>query len=201
MGGAAGPAARTGTSHRLRPPAPHRGVQSGLVGRTRVRLDAQGDAPRRLRQRRPSRRRSRTGGLAHLRWRLRRRRDETASPARCAPGNPNCSPTSTSGSPTVPPKAQTGSSMPSNAKDSATPTPRTTAGASSTAAHDTLNPPDNRTPLPHQTRRANKPTLRESQGGSRRGATCPVDSVNEPTQPGVAQRNRRLAHTRVVGRS
>ena len=55
---------------------------------------------------------------------------------------------------TVPPKARTASSKPSNGKDSATPTPKTTAGASSTAAHDTLNPPDNRTPLPHQKRRA-----------------------------------------------
>ena len=45
-----------------------------------------------------------------------------------------------------PPKASTGSSKPSNAKDSATPTPTTTASASSTAAPDTLNPPDNRTP-------------------------------------------------------
>ena len=35
----------------------------------------------------------------------------------------------------------------------------------------------------------------------RRGATCPVDSVNEPTQSRVAQRNRRLAHTKAVGRS
>ena len=45
-----------------------------------------------------------------------------------------------------PPKASTGSSKPSNAKASATPTPTTTASASSTAAPDTLNPPDNRTP-------------------------------------------------------
>ena len=35
----------------------------------------------------------------------------------------------------------------------------------------------------------------------RRGATSPVDSVKLPTHLGVSQRNRRLAHTRVVGRS
>ena len=35
----------------------------------------------------------------------------------------------------------------------------------------------------------------------RRGGTWAVDSVNEPTQPGVSQRNRRLAHTSTVGRS
>ena len=35
----------------------------------------------------------------------------------------------------------------------------------------------------------------------RRGGTWAVDSVNEPTQPGVSQPNRRLAHTRVVGHS
>ena len=35
----------------------------------------------------------------------------------------------------------------------------------------------------------------------RRGGTWTVDSVNEPTQRGVAQRNRRLAHTSTVGRS
>ena len=35
----------------------------------------------------------------------------------------------------------------------------------------------------------------------RRGGTCAVDSVKDPTQPGVSQRNRRLAHTKIVGRS
>ena len=42
---------------------------------------------------------------------------------------------------------------PGNAKDSATQTQRTIATASCTAAHDTLRSPDNRTPLPHKTRR------------------------------------------------
>ena len=45
-----------------------------------------------------------------------------------------------------PTEGRTGSSKPSNAKDSATPAPTTTGCASSTAALDTLNPPDNRTP-------------------------------------------------------
>ena len=123
--------------------------------------DAQGDAPRPLHQRRPARRRSRTRGLAHLGRRLRPSPRRTGSPRPCAPGNPNCSPTSTPVSPTGPPKASTGSSKPSNAKASATPTPTTTASASSTAAPDTLNPPDNRTPLPHQTRRAGIPVQGE----------------------------------------
>ena len=35
----------------------------------------------------------------------------------------------------------------------------------------------------------------------RLGATSPVDSVKLPTHAGVSQPNRRLAHTRVVGRS
>ena len=132
--GAPRPAAGAGTSHRPRLGAPRRGVPSGLVGRTRMRLDAQGDAPRPLHQRRPRRRRSRTRGLAHLGRRLRRRRDE---PPRQDPpllGTRNCSPTSTPVLPTGPPKASTGSSKPSNAKASATPTPTTTASASSTAA-------------------------------------------------------------------
>ena len=35
----------------------------------------------------------------------------------------------------------------------------------------------------------------------RRGATWAVDSVNDPTQRGVSQRNRRLVTTSTVGRS
>ena len=159
MVGAPRPAAGPGTSHRPRLGAPHRGVPSGLVGRTRMRLDAQGDAPRPLHQRRPRtppKPHSRTGTLGPAPSTSPRR---TGSPRPSAPGNPNCSPTSTPVSPTGPPKASTGSSKPSNAKASATPTPTTTASASSTAAPDTLNPPDNRTPLPHQTRRATKPAF------------------------------------------
>ena len=76
--------------------------------------------------------------------------------AALTPGNPSCSPASTAGSPTGPPRAPTGSSKPSNAKDSATPTPRTTAGASCTAAHDTLTSPDNRTPAAPQNAESQK---------------------------------------------
>ncbi len=141
--GAPRPAAGAGTSHRPRLGAPRCGVPSGLVRRTRMRLDAQGDAPRPLHQRRPRHRRSRTGTTTPAPSTSPRR---TASPRPSAPGNPNCSPTSTPASPTGPPKASTGSSKPSNAKASATPTPTTTASASSTAAPDTLRPPDNRTP-------------------------------------------------------
>ena len=94
----------------------HRGVPSGLVGRTRMR--------RTLKEMLRDRRADRAAAEAALadsppRPRLRRRRDE---PPRQDPPRlgTRCSPTSTPASPTGPPKASTGSSKPSNAKASAT---------------------------------------------------------------------------------